>query len=284
MGINRKYKDNHRFVREQTGSIAKWTGLSDEGIRLYERSGLLYPEKDQQNKYRSFDAMDLTMLLYGMVYRDSGFSLKQTQMLANECSLEEVQAAYCQKYKERLYEWEIEKRRIERLQEMAEDIEAAQTSREECRIVTSPPLYRTEFMYEGKIAGDDQKQTIVRKWMKNNLPFAMLSTRYYSDTLELPREAVMSCSGLGVYAKYADILGIEENEHVKYYPPVLSVHTILSANNEMLNPDYKKALCFIKENGLRVCGDPISFGIANLYFNKAFERYYHIWIPVEEDK
>ena len=283
MGINRKYKDNHRFIFEQTGGIAKWTGLSDEGIRLYERSGLLYPEKDQQNKYRSFDAMDLTMLLYGMVYRDSGFSLKQTESLANDCSLEEVHEAYCLKYEERLREWEKERWRLERLEEMAADIEAAKVSLGECEIVTSPPLYRTEFMYQGQIVGDAQKQAIVRTWMKDHLPFAMLSTRYYSDMLGLPREEIRSCSGLGIYAKYADMLGIEENEHVKYYPPVRAVHTILSANNEMLNPDYTKALRYIEENHLRVCGDPLSFGIANLHFNKTFERYYHIWIPVEDN-
>ena len=284
MGINRKYKDNHRFVFEQTGGIAKWTGLSDEGIRLYERSGLLYPEKDQQNKYRSFDTMDLTMLLYGMVYRDSGFSLKQAGALANDCSLEEVHEAYCLKYEERLREWEKERWRLERLKEMAADIEAAKTLLGKCEIATRPPLYRIEFIFEAKIEGDTQKQEIVRTWMKNDLPFAMLSTRYFADTLKRPREKVDSCSGLGIYAKYADALGIEENEHVKYYPPVRAVHTILSANNEMLNPDYTKVLHYIEENHLRVCGDPLSFGIANLHFNKTFERYYHIWIPIEEDK
>lgn len=282
MGISRKYKENHPFILEQTGSIAKWTGLSDEGIRLYERSGLLYPEKDQQNKYRSFDTMDLTMLLYGMVYRESGFSMKEAKEIANESSLCEVQAAYQAKYEERLRAWEREKWELERLREMTEDIALTQTAWGKCEISVRPAMFRQEFMVRAKIEGDAQRQAAVRKWMKGNLPFAMLSTRYYAHTLDRPREKVQSVSGLGVYAKYAEILDIEENEHVKYYPPVRAVHTILSANNEMLNPDYTDALRFIEENSLKICGDPIGFGIVNLHFSKTFDRYYHIWIPIEE--
>lgn len=282
MGINRKYKDKHSFVLEQTGGIAKWTGLSDEGIRLYERSGLLYPEKDRQNKYRSFDTMDLTMLLYGMVYRESGFSMKETQRLANECTLEEVQEAYQKRYEEQLRAWERERWRLERLKEMTQDIEAARHSWGKCEIAERPAMYRQEFIVKAKIEGDTEKKAMVRSWMQNNLPFVMLSTRYDARTLGREREKVESVSGLGVYAKYADILGIRESEHVRYYPPVRAVHTILSADNEMLNPDYTEVLRFIEKSNLRITGDPIAFGIANLHFGKTFERYYHLWIPIEE--
>ena len=58
MGMNRKYRESGEPYRtKQTGSVAKWMGLSDEGIRLYERHGLIHPEKDEQNKYRAFDIM-----------------------------------------------------------------------------------------------------------------------------------------------------------------------------------------------------------------------------------
>ena len=284
MGMNRKYRETGEPYRtKQTGSVAKWMGLSDEGIRLYERHGLIHPEKDEQNKYRAFDIMDVTMLLYGMVYRESGFSMKEAQQLANDCSLNEVHDAYLQKVIQRRQELERERLKLERVEEIALEIEQAKDRYGMCFVEERPALYRLEFMDRGAMVEEAGKQKCANHWMKNYLPFVMLSTRYYAHTLSKPRTDIEAVSGFGVYAKYADVLGIEENEHVKYYPPVRAVHTILSANNEMLNPDYTKALCFIEENGLRICGDPIGFGIANLHFNKTFERYYHIWIPVEDN-
>ena len=283
MGMNRKYRESGEPYRtKQTGSVAKWMGLSDEGIRLYERHGLIHPEKDEQNKYRAFDIMDVTMLLYGMVYRESGFSMKEAQQLANGCSLDEVQEAYVKKVKQRMQELERERLKLERVEEITLEIEQAKARYGMCFQEERPALYRLEFMDRGAMVEEASKQKCTNHWMKNYLPFVMLSTRYYAHTLSKPRTDIEAVSGFGVYAKYADALGIEENEHIKYYPPVRAVHTILSANNEMLNPDYTKALRYIEENHLRVCGDPISFGIANLNFNKTFERYYHIWIPVED--
>ena len=283
MGMNRKYRESGEPYRtKQTGSVAKWMGLSDEGIRLYERYQLIHPEKDEQNKYRAFDIMDITMLLYGMVYRESGFSLKEAQQLANHSSLDEVHGAYLNRAAQRRRELERELLRLERVEEIAREIEDANKQYGVCRVEERPALYRLEFMDRGAMIEDANKQRHANQWMKNYLPFAMLSTRYYEATITNPREKIAAVTGFGVYARYAKALDIEENEHVKYYPPVRSVHTILSANNEMLNPDYTDALRFMEENGLRVCGDPIGFGIANLHFNDTFDRYYHIWIPVEE--
>lgn len=283
MGMNRKYRESGEPYRtKQTGSVAKWMGLSDEGIRLYERYELIHPEKDEQNKYRAFDIMDVTMLLYGMVYRESGFSLKEAQHLANRCTLDEVQEAYRNQARQRRLELEREWLRLERVEEIAKEIEEASALYGVCRIEERPALYRLEFMDRGAMVEEADKQKRANYWMKNYLPFVMLSTRYYAGTIENPRTNIEAVSGFGVYAKYADILGIKEDEHVRYYPPVRAVHTILSANNEMLNPDYTQVLRFIEENGLRVCDDPIGFGIANLHFNDTFDRYYHIWIPIEE--
>ena len=282
MGINRKYKNNHMLTSELTGTIAKWTGLSDEGVRLYERAGLLYPEKNEQNKYRTFDVMDYTMLLYGMVYRESGFNLKETYELANDCMLDEVLSAYQEKHEEQTQKLERERRQLERISEMMADIKKIKEAWGKCEITERPAMYRVEFIVQGRLEGDAERKRMVSKWMKNDLPFVMLSTRYFADTLRQEREKIQSISGLGVYAKYADVLHIEENEHIRYYPPVRAVHTILSANNEMLNPDYTDVLRFIRENNLKISGDPIGFGIVNLHFSKTFDRYYHIWVPVEE--
>ena len=285
MGMNRRYRETDpTYKTRQTGSVAKWMGLSDEGVRLYERYQLIYPEKDERNKYRAFDVMDVTMLLYGMVYRESGFSLKEARQLANNSTLDEVAQAYQDKAHTRREELERELLRLERIEEIGREIEQVKREHGECRIEMRPAIYRLEFMTRTGMQGGASRQKRTNYWMKNYLPFAMLSTRYYQHTLNCERQKIEAVTGFGIYAKYAEKLGIAETEDVKYYPPVRAVHTILSGDNEMLNPDYSRAFQFIRDNKLRVCGDPIGFGIVNLHFGEMFDRYYHIWIPVEDDE
>ena len=284
MGVNRNYREcGKSYKTRQIGVISKWMGLSDEGIRLYERYGIIHPEKDEQNNYRAFDVMDMGMLLYGMVYRESGFSMKETQKLANGSSIDEVYDAYLKKIELRRQELEREHLKLARVEEIAHEIEQAKLQEGMCFVEERPAMYRLEFMEWQATVEDASKQKYTNHWLKNYLPFVMISTRYYEDTLSNSIIDIEAAGGYGVYARYAKALGIEENEHIQYYPPVRAVHTILSSNNEVLNPDYTKALRYIEENKLRVCGDPISFGIVNLNFNKEFKRYYHIWIPVEDD-
>ena len=280
MGLNRKYREKRKYVKERTGSVAKWMGLSDEGVRMYERYGLLHSDKDERNHYRTFDIMDMTMLLYGQVYCESGFSLKETQKLTNGCTLGEIYKAYQDKYETQCKSLERELLRLRRVRQMVEDIGKIESMYGQCSVEIRPAMYRIEFMKKTQTFGGKGRQSCVNRWMKEYLPFAMLSTRYYQTTFEYPQEQMDASSGLGIYAEYAEMLGICENEYITYHPPVQSVHTILSATNEVLTPDVSTCLEYIQANHLKICGDTISFGIVNTHFNEEFRRYYHIWVPV----
>lgn len=280
MSLNRKYKEKLEYEKELTGSVAKWMGLSDEGVRMYERYGLLHSDKDAQNNYRSFDIMDMTMLLYSQVYRESGFTLRETQKLANSCTLEEIHTAYQERCEAQRKALEREQLRLRRVMEITEDIKSVRMQYGQCSIEMSPAMYRVEFMKKFKTIRGNERQACVGYWMKEYLPFAMLSTRYYQETLACAQEKMDAASGLGMYAKYAEALGVTENEYVTYHSPFRAVHAILSASNEMLTPDMGNCLAYIRDNGLQICGDAIGFGIVNTNFSDAFKRYYHIWIPI----
>ena len=282
MGINRSYKDKKDYPTRQTGNVAKLMGLSDEGVRIYERYGLVYPEKKGDGGFRAFDIMDIVMLLYARVYRECGFSLKEVQQLANDSELKHVADAYRDSitHLRRKVEWE--QKRLERIEELLTEIETAITTEGQCTLDTMPGLYRVEFFRDHML---DITLAMGRKageWMERYVPFTMLSTRFEKDVLSLPREDIPASSGLGICEKYAAFLGIQPSREVTYHPPVRAVHTILRANNQVLNPDMSGCLSFIRTHGLEIAGDAISFGIVNLHFQTDFDRYFHLWIPVKE--
>ena len=49
-------------------------GMSAEGIRMYERSGILRAQREkEENEYRSFDHLDITALIRARGYHYCGF-------------------------------------------------------------------------------------------------------------------------------------------------------------------------------------------------------------------
>lgn len=279
MSISRKYKESGSYPTRKTGHIADLISLSDEGVRMYERYGLVYPEKEDQNGYRAFDVMDTTMLLYGKVYRDCGFSLKEAGHLANHAALPEVDQAYTDLIARRKKALALEIAHIERLEELRHEIELAQTQLNQCELVTRPGLYRLEFMNK-ELKIEKQMQQELQTWMNRYLPFAMLSTRYYLKTLNLPPNEIRATSGLGMPEKYASLFGIQANACISYDPPCPAIHVITCADNGQLNPDLSICQKFADEHGLQFCGDMLGLGIVNLHFSETFDRYYHLWIPV----
>lgn len=283
MGISRRYKTKREYPTKQTGSVAKLMGLSDEGVRVYEQSGLIYPEK-KNGKFRTFDIMDMVMLLYARVYRKCGFSMKEVKRLANDCELSDVFKAYEEsivRLKENI-EWE--QKRLQRVEELLGEIEMARMEESQYRLDIMPGMYRIEFLRKQKLDISLDGQEIIEKWMREYVPFAMLSTRYAKEELFVSREKREAISGLGIGEEYASFLGVEESKYIKYYSPHKAVHTILHADNEELNPDLSGCLNYIDSQNWEISGDAISFGIANLHFGEKFDRYFHIWIPVEEKR
>lgn len=67
---------------------------------MYERYGVLNPEKDTANGYRSYTVMDMVTLLYSRMYRQCGFTLAETSHFVNEADLPEIEKALEQKAEE----------------------------------------------------------------------------------------------------------------------------------------------------------------------------------------
>lgn len=66
-----------------------WWEISDEGLRFYERSGVIHPIKDERGR-RYFKTLDINVLMRIRGYRNMGFSLDQCASMVNDLNAGEV--------------------------------------------------------------------------------------------------------------------------------------------------------------------------------------------------
>lgn len=89
----------------QIGKAAKLLGVSTEGLRLYERAGILKPHRGKDDtSYRIYEHLDFTALIRARGYHNYGFSTKEIANLINAPELNHI----CQQYEQREHDLERE--------------------------------------------------------------------------------------------------------------------------------------------------------------------------------
>ena len=80
------------------------------------------------------------------------------------------------------------------------------------------------------------------------------------------------------------MLELETDEQIQFIPPCeRSSHTILAADNNQLIPDMTILIDYLREHQLSPASDAVTLGFVNTNFDTTFTRYFHLWIPLEED-
>lgn len=286
MSVTKKYReeDYSNKSKNEINAIAKCLNMSDEGIRIYEKKGLVYPDVNEDSRKRSYDVMDFTMLLYSRVYKKYGFTLKEVEHIVNDCSIHEIQDLMRRQIQKKQDEISQLQLAISCMQDAVDGIDRHNALLGRCEIAPFPGLYRLEFMHQNNYLGDHDPQlvSLIARW-SNYSPASMISSRYPLEEI-LQSKTPKSCfAGMGMLPKYAELLSLEENEYVSFCPPCeRAIHVILSADNTQLTADMQRIADFIRENDLKPDKDAVTLGIVNNNFNTTFTRYFHLWIPLEE--
>lgn len=69
---------------------AKLLDISPEGMRFFERKGLVYPQRDENTGYRLYGSEDGNLLISCKKYRQYGFSVSEVAHLVRESSVDSL--------------------------------------------------------------------------------------------------------------------------------------------------------------------------------------------------
>ncbi len=263
------------------GTVAKLLGISPEGLRLYERNGILVSHRrEEENGYRYYSRLDITALLRARAYHQYGFSLKETEALINTDDVQYIG----QEYRQRAEALEEEIRRkqhtLDYLRQISALLEQLPSQLWTIRPETRPGIHRLEFMRGDELILEPEHIGLFSQWA-GLAPFAFASQRNSWARLEEGQDE--SFSAVGILEEDARILGMPDClSGGTYYPPVPCLYTVVEFSEE--NASCVQYLAHLREyvhrHHLAVAGDPICRTFLSLNKKENYRRFRQVWLPI----
>lgn len=163
-------------MKHTIGTFSNMLGVSTDTLRLYEKFGVLLPQKDDKNNYRYYDDLDARNLLTCKWYRSLDFSLKDAAALTCNASESDIKSALAQKARDLTTQ-------LESLQKMCLVIQETQALLSEDHkpfsLKTLPGLYRFQQTEVNTLLFTDTIET--NQWMEQ-LPETLYSFKALLDS------------------------------------------------------------------------------------------------------
>jgi DNA-binding transcriptional MerR regulator len=142
---------------------SKFLDVSREGLKFYERKGLLSPERDCTNGYRVYKWNEIHLLLQCKKYRKFGFCLKSIAAMIQQAGDGEILRQLCSRRDTLKKEIEEKKKVLASLDGKISQLNAA--SGQGFGIVKRPALYWTPFRVNNNPV-DESHLTKMQRWMR----------------------------------------------------------------------------------------------------------------------
>lgn len=268
------------FMKYQIGLVSKLMDLSAEGLRLYEREGILLPQREGTAGYRFYERLDITSLLRARSYQKYGFSLHEIKQLIHTDDLTFLTRQYRRKEEELEREILLKQLELEHLHSTREEIQQFSQSLWKIKRENRPPMYRLEFMRGEELTLPKEQYDLLQQWAAWT-PLAFSSLRH--DWQAMKRGEDCCYSAIGVLEKSVTSLGIQElSKQGEYVPECRCLSTIVEVKGEACSClDYLSHLMeYVDQNQIEVAGDPISQSIVSFNKKKNYTRYRKIWLPI----
>ena len=261
------------------GKVSKLLGLSVEGIRKYEKSGIISSDRDDSSNYRKYSYLDIASLIRAKMYRSYGFSLKETQDLTNNCSLDEIAAAFKTKESELSQDILLLTEKIHFIEEQIEEIRSLESITGKVRICRMPAIYRMEFSHNGEIDFSDETVAVIQSWMEY-APFVFFSSRYSGTDVY---------GGLAIRERYAGLFHIPEKHTekgiIRYLPSSLCLMLTVKEGDDGYS--HAETLSALKEyaskHNFEISDDIIGQTITGVHKSSEYIRYRQVFASVRDE-
>lgn len=267
-------------MRYPISKVSKIVGISAEAVRLYEKKGVVHPQRNAKNGYRSFHTLDIGTLIRCRTYAQMGLSLNDTAEMINNADVGDVYNRIREQEAVMENNLEMQSRALRRIHDLNEQIHKCQEEENTFRVETHPGLYHLDYRHNTLILDDEEHMQLYPSW-SSWVPLSFVSLRFPLDSLLLGEREYYA--GFGVMEEDARFLNIAASRLVVCYPAHLSVRCILRIHGERpIEPtDFVPAMNFIRSSGLKLVNDPYTRMIVTVKRNQNdFVRYYEMWLPV----
>ena len=271
---------NHRY---SSIDMARETGMSSEGLRFYERKGILQVDKDEKNSYRTYPIMKVPMMRSAKILGTYGISLDSVAEIIQDHDhhLDHLDRTLEQAEARLNHDIEWKRRCLAALREQREIISHGIGT---VYFAELDKMAYLEYYGAEKLRANKKLRGQVDQWLQG-MPIVMPAPC-------CPRELVgQDCycpAGFMVRQADMDFLGLREEENVRVLPARLCVCTTVAQREEigiMAKEAIEPLLIFIQQTGLCVADDALFRCISfESNENSSGKIYYHVMLPVEVGK
>lgn len=217
-------------MRIKAAEMEQMFGMSPNGIRLYEKYGIIRPER--KGSYRVYGQEEMRTMGWAIQLRRYGFSMPETaQLLCGADSAEQISAL-----RRRSDELEAEIGRLSRLRKSIRvqtgRMARAQALLDDCDVEEKPAMYFLGIHRNGKLV-DARTDALAGEWISRYSPHlssaALLDGPYFTGDAS----GLSPLYGIAVDAEVALELGLHQSEHILYLPPKPCVVTAVRETDDL---------------------------------------------------
>lgn len=227
-------------------------GMSQNGIRLYEKNGVLRLERKAGSGYRLYGPEEVQAMGSGVQLRRYGFTMQETGELLG--GMDEDGQLHALQAREEALTGEIERllRVRKSLHTQTLRIRQAERLLNACVLEEKPAMYFLGTLRDGVPVDESMIDTLSR-WVDAYTPH--LSAAMLLDGPYLTREDYHEppLQGVAVDADAALELGLHASSQMQYLPPKPCVVTaVRMAMGDSLEPVFERVRRYAQENGHRL--------------------------------
>ncbi|MDL2218076.1 MerR family transcriptional regulator [Christensenellaceae bacterium OttesenSCG-928-M15] len=258
--------------------IAKMLGITTEGLRYYEKKGIIQVDKEEQARYAP---MDLNVLMRCRIYRGLGFSLSEVDALVNGLDVSDIQQQFTTKQAEIEHEILLAQKKIRALQLLADGLEGIAKKVGQCFVEEYPAFYYLEYRRMNELLLQPETMRAVKEWMAH-AEFVIPTGRLAQCALHGTRGQHIYM-GLGMREEFYTLLHLPAFGFVQYVPEQTYVSVVMHYKNGA--PFDLESIPLIREylhaHGLTCTQDGYFQTMMATHRTKEHNRYNKIMFPVE---
>lgn len=272
----------------KVGEAADLVGLSVNGVRYYERKGIVNPI--HEGAYRYYDIVSLSELMRATNFRDMGFSISDTRTLTH-CKDKDILMQTLQKRRTEI------KTEIEKLELLSNAIDSRidllheiDTQLARCTLTESPayvirPVQHWRYDSLIKLPHFSENYTYNVKWGPETAPSLYIPLAEWEK-----EENTIDCI-VGPGIRYNHLTEAQKTELKEvntgvFFPGQTCIYTVVNLEDgSLLKRSYFQHVTrYAKQHHLKFTGDIHTCRIAAIRDEKqALNIYIQVWFPVEKE-
>jgi DNA-binding transcriptional MerR regulator len=268
-------------MKYKIGEVSHIIGISTDLIRYYEKKGVVSPLKDENNRYRYYDAWDVNFLLDCIWYKKMGFGIEEIAKMSNAESYGEL-VTHLNKQAEEIKESvAYQQLLLDRIEKHTESVAKIKEDLGRLELVTSRDHYYYLNRFDSEFDNSQKLLSLNKRWEKY-MPF---TKRYFRiETKSLSGANNDYAFGFSAGIDYVKKLDIPTDSPVMHQKPLQCIHSAFESFGKTSFSARKLDFMveYARDNAYKIAAPAFGNLICSIPQDGEHLGYFEAWLPVKE--